>query len=443
MTVVNDAAKEIAIGKKRWTDGLTGYHYLVLVVACLGWMFDTMDQWLYVQAKTPALAELLRLAGDDAITKGWVGYAQTWFIIGWATGGLFFGMVGDRLGRTRTMAITILIYAGFTGLSGLSQTATQFTVLRFLTGLGIGGEFAAGAALVAETFPAHARTAALGLMQALSALGNVMAGVIYFLVGANQNWGWRWVFAVGLLPALLLLAIRLFVHEPDAWKKSRDEARSGGRQLGSILHLFQDRTLRRNTLVGLALAAVGVVGFWGIGTWSAELMREVLYKYTPDMTAQAVERRVSIGIMLQNGGGFFGVLAFAWFAQRLGRRSAFMMALIGCALLVPGCFYFTTSFSMALITYPVMGFILLTLFGGYAIYFPELFPTRLRATGTGFCYNVARYLSAAAPMLFGALSGQFKGEMWKAASIMSIVFVIGLVVVLPFAPETKGKPLPE
>lgn len=158
-------------------------------------------------------------------------------------GGLFFGMVGDRLGRTKTMALTILIYAGFTGLSGLANSAWSFTVLRFLTGLGIGGEFAAGASLVAETFPAHARATALGVVQASSALGNVLAGVIYFVIGANPDWGWRWVFAVGVAPVFLLFLIFMFIREPEAWRNSRDEARKGGRKMGSIPDLFRDPQL--------------------------------------------------------------------------------------------------------------------------------------------------------------------------------------------------------
>ena len=441
MAVINDADREIKPGRKSWTEGLTGYHYLVLAVACFGWLFDTMDQWLYVQAKTPALAELLQLVPSDPTVKSWLGFAQSWLLIGWAVGGLFFGMVGDRLGRTRTMAVTILIYASFTGLTAFAQTPMQFVLLRFLTGLGIGGEFAAGASLVAETFPAHARTAALGLVQATSALGNVLAGVIYLLVGANPALGWRWVFAVGFLPALLLFFILAFIHEPEAWVESRAKARRGGQKVGSIINLFQSRTLIRHTLVGVGLAAIGVIGFWGIGTFTAELIREILNPGNLPGLAQSVERKVSYGVMLQNGGGFFGVLAFAWLAQRAGRRKSFLVSLIGCAIVMPATFYLTKSFLGVVILFPIMGFTLLNLFGGFAIYFPKLFPTRLRATGIGFCYNVARFIAAASPGLFGYISAGYGIQ--RAALMLSSVFVLGIIFVIPFAPETKGKPLPE
>ena len=441
MAVFNDADREIKPGRKSWTEGLTGYHYLVLTVACFGWLFDTMDQWLYAQAKTPALAELLQLAPSDPIVQHAVGIAQSWMLIGWAVGGLFFGMIGDRLGRTKTMAVTILIYAVFTGLAAFAQTPFQFVALRFLTGLGIGGEFAAGASLVAETFPAYARTTALGLVQATSALGNVLAGFIYLMIGANPNLGWRWVFGVGFLPALLLFVLIAFIHEPQAWVESRDKAKAGGKKLGSIINLFQDRTLRRNTLVGVGLAAIGVIGFWGIGTWTPELAMSVVNPKNLAGLQSEAARKVSYGVMLWNGGGFFGVMAFAWLAQRAGRKMSFLVSLIMCAIVVPGTFYLTKSFLGVCLLYPIMGFTLLTLFGGFAIYFPELFPTRLRATGTGFCYNVARFIAAASPGLFGQLSGAY--GMQRAALMLSSVFLLGIIFVLPFAPETKGKPLPE
>ncbi len=325
-------------------------------------------------------------------------------------------------------------------MSGLTQTPSQFVLLRFLTGLGIGGEFAAGAALVAETFPAHARATALGIVQAVSVLGNVLAGIIYYIVGANPDLGWRWVLLIGLAPIFLIIIIFLFIHEPDAWKESRAKARAGTGQLGSIFGLFSTPELRRNTIIGVLLGMVGVIGFWGIGTWSAELVRSVLNPDNLPALAASTDRKMSLCIMAQNVGGFFGVMGFSYIAQRFGRRQAFLISLIACAIVVPATFHFTPSFLTAIILFPLMGLFLLTIFGGYAIYFPELFPTRLRATGTGFCYNVSRYLAAAAPFLFGQLSATCGVQM--AALFVSSFFILGMLV-LPFAPETKGKPLPE
>jgi MFS family permease len=419
---------------KRWTEGLTGYHWLVLAVASFGWLFDTMDQWLFVFARQPALQDLLGAGTSDATVGYYSNIVQMWFILGWATGGFLFGMIGDRLGRTRTMAITVLIYAGFTGLSGLAQTWEQFALIRFLTGLGIGGEFAAGAALIAETFPAHSRPTALGIMQASSALGNMLASGINYVIAPAM--GWRWVFAVGVLPALLVFVIRLFVKEPQKW----NEARIAGQKLGSMLELFGHKEWRRHTFIGIGLAAVGVIGFWGINTFSPDLLRGILNP-TKDPALKAItDKQVSLAVMAQNAGAFFGVLSWAWLAQRIGRRSTFALTFLACLIVVPATFQLTKSYTHALILFPMMGFCITALFGGFAIYFPELFPTRLRATGTGFCYNVARYLAAAGIFLSASLRESY--GIANSATMVAGIFVVGFLV-LKFAPETKGKPLPE
>ncbi|GBC92348.1 Putative metabolite transport protein YjhB [bacterium HR15] len=417
----------------RWYSGLTRYHWLVLAVAAAGWMFDTMDQWLYVLARQPAVADLLNKGTTDPMVARYSGIVQTWFIIGWATGGFLFGVIGDRLGRTRTMAITILMYAGFTGLSALAQNWQQLALLRFLTGLGIGGEFAAGAALVAETFPAHARPTALGIMQACSAIGNLMAAMIYRVVA--PEFGWRWVFAIGFFPALLVFIIRLFVREPQRW----EQARALGQHLGSLSELFGEPLWRRHTFIGVGLAAVGVVGFWGIGTWSPDLLTRAINPTGDPELRALVEERKAYAVMVQQVGAFFGMLGWAILAQHIGRRPTFALTFLLCLLIVPTTFFLTTSFERALLLYPLLGLFTTSLFAGYAVYFPELFPTRLRATGIGFCYNVARYLAAAAPYTFGMLTARFSIE-W-AATLLSGVFLLGLLILLA-APETKDNPLP-
>lgn len=430
---------------KKWNEGLTRYHYIVLAVAACGWLFDTMDQWIYVLARNPALTDLMSLPGvpaDPAAVKQMSGIVQAIFIFGWATGGLFFGIVGDRMGRTTTMAITVLIYAVFTGLSGTATSVYDFAAYRFMTGLGIGGEFAAGASLVAEVFPAHARAAALGIMQACSALGNIMAGAIGLTVAyLNPDPGrWRIMFFIGLAPALMAFVVRIIVKEPEMWKHERDKAAQGQIQLGAITQLWKEAPLRRNMLVGVGLAAIGVIGFWGIGTFSPDLLKSVINPEAKPELAQRTEMLISASVMAQNFGAFFGMLGWAMLAQRIGRKKAFMCSFIACAFVVPFTFHAVNSLTMAFVLFPVMGFATSSLFGGYAVYFPELFPTRLRATGTGICYNVARYIAISGPAAFGYLAAIY-GIPW-AATVISVVFILGLFI-LPFAPETKGKPLPE
>lgn len=425
----------------RWYEGVTRYHWLVLFVASCGWLFDTMDQWLYVFSRQPALRELLAAQGIAPTNQNvqyYSGIVQAIFIFGWATGGFLFGIIGDRLGRTRTMAITVLMYAGFTGLSGLSQTWEQFALLRFLTGLGVGGEFAAGASLVAEVFPPHARATALGIMQASSAIGNILAGVVNLTVA--PTFGWRWVFAVGVLPALLVFVIRLFIREPEQWQQAKQRALLENKQLGAVSEMWHNPLLRRNLLVGVGFGAVGIIGFWGISTWSPDLLRGVLNPNNLEDLRPVVERQVSYAGIAQNAGAFFGSLFAAWLAQRVGRRFAIGFSLLLCLLVAPATFHLTDSFAKAMVFFPLLGFSMLALLGCYAVYFPEIFPTRLRATGTGFSYNVARYIAAVGPWTFGVLSATY-GIRW-AATLMSGVFLLGYLILLK-APETRGKPLPE
>lgn len=427
--------------KKRFTDGLTGYHYLVLLVACLAWSFETFDQWLFVFSKQRAIAELLGAAGSDAKMVGkWTNIATASLMIGWATGGLFFGMIGDRLGRTRTLMLTIGMYAVLTGLSGLAGDVYQFSALRFLMGLGVGGEFAAGASLVAETFPIHARATALAGVQAASALGNMTAAIVngaFFSAGLS----WRWLFAVGVIPAIVLVIILFFVHEPEVWVQARATAKKGTGNVGSLFALFREPLLRRHTFIGVSLAAVGVIGFWGVGVLTPELLRSVLNpENLPDLKA-FTEKWVSVAGFSQNLGCFCGALCFGYVAQRLGRRAGFMLSFIACMIMVPVVFFLTNSHYAAVVLFFLLGFALLAVLSGFAVYFPELFPTRMRSTGTGFCYNVARFITAA--MLFATIP--IKASLGMAGMVYAVmaVYVIGCLIILFIAPETKGKPLPE
>ncbi len=427
--------------RKRFGDGLTGYHYLVLVVACLAWSFETFDQWLFVFSKQRAIADLLGAAGSDAKLVGsWTNIATASLMIGWATGGLFFGMIGDRLGRVRTLQLTILMYAVLSGLSGFAQDVYQFSALRFLMGLGVGGEFAAGASLVAETFPIHARATALAGVQAASAFGNMTAAVVngaFFSAGLS----WRWLFAVGVGPAIILVIILRFVHEPEVWVQARAVAKRGAGGLGSILALFREPLLRRHTFIGVSLAAVGVIGFWGVGVLTPELLRSVLNPQSvPDLKAFA-EKWVSIAGFSQNFGCACGALCFGYVAQRLGRRKGFLLAFVACMVMVPAVFFLTNSHWVAVVLFFLLGFALLSVLSGFAVYFPELFPTRMRSTGTGFCYNVARYITAG--MLFATIP--IKAHLGMAGMVYAVmaVYVLGCLVILFAAPETKDKPLPE
>ena len=405
------------------------------------------------------MRELLATTNMRTVTE-FGGYATSIFLIGWAAGGLAFGILGDRIGRAKTMVLTILIYSLCTGLSALSVGFWDFAFYRFLTGIGVGGEFAVGVALVAEVMPDRARPYALGLLQAVSTVGNVMAAAISMSVGFLEQagvighaHGWRLMFVVGAIPAFLAVIIRRRLKEPERWQQAVTET-SKGQKLGSYAELFGHPRLRKNAIIGFLLAFVGVVGLWGILFFSLDLIRFALRQSleAEGLSAAAISGKlgvwVGITLILLNAGAFFGLYNFSPVAQRIGRKPTFAMAFVLAMLSTAGGFWFLDDISDIFWMIPIMGFCQFALFAGYAIYFPELFPTRLRATGISFCYNVGRFVAALGPLTLGLLTSKvFAGHpdplpLRYAGLTMCSVFLIGLIT-LPFAPETKGQGLPE
>ena len=453
MSAIGSSGVAAGEGKYAWYRDLTRYHWFVLAVASMGWAFDTMAQQLFNLARKPALQELLGGNAPGTLVDKQAGIATAVFMIGWATGGVLFGILGDRIGRAKTMMITILSYTLFTGLSVLSRSLLDFNTYRFLCGLGVGGQFGIGVALVAEVVPAKARPYALGLVQAASAIGNMLAAGVGILLGQLEMTGsiagaWRWEFLAGALPAPLALVVFKKLKEPEQWLKARAEKK----KLGSYGELLGDPRWRRNSIVGLLLGFAGIVGLWGIGFFSYDLLRPVLRQTfaAQGLTGAALNGKITtwIGItsLVQNLGSFFGVYAFTYLTNYTGRKKAFAVSFLAAMLMTAYTFWNLRETSQIFWMIPLMGFAQLSVFGGYAIYFAELFPTRLRSTGTSFCSNVGRFAAAAGPFTLGYLtSGVYadKPEPMRYAGVtVCLVFLIGLAA-LPFAPETKGKPLPE
>lgn len=449
---------------------LNRYHWFVFTVAALGWLADCMDQQLFNLARRDAVIELLQAdpVKDAAKITEAATFSTSVFLIGWATGGIVFGVLGDRWGRVRTMLLTILMYSLFTGLSALSVGVWDFALYRFLTGLGVGGEFAVGVALVTEVMPAHARPFTLGLLQAFSAVGNITAALLYMGVGRLEMggafeglslWGfkitaWRGLFVLGTLPALIALVVRRRLREPEMWQKS---ASTDAKKLGSYSELFGDPRWRKHALLGLLLAFSGVVGLWGIGFFIIDLQKQAFDKLYAELGVTGAEKagtaKIWAGItsLMLNIGGFIGMFSFSWVTAYVGRKPAFAGAFVAAAAVTIIAFLFLDDYTDIFWMMPLMGVFQFSLFGGYAIYFPELFPTRLRSTGISFCYNVGRFVAALGPFALGHLTGSvFVGYKEIDASLplryagvaMCSVFLLGLFA-LPFLPETKGKPLPE
>jgi len=409
----------------KWYQELTPYQWRVLVCACLGWALDIMDGYLYAIILFPAMSDLLGTT-ESAVIGWYGGIVLAIFMIGWALGGLIFGVIADRYGRAKTMAITILVYASFTGLCGIAESWGELAVYRFLTGLGIGGEWAAGAALVAESWPEKSRAKAAGIMQASGGIGFFLATALYLFIGP---YGWRWVFALGVLPAIVAFYIRKSLEEPQRWAKAKSDK-------NPFPALFRG-SVRRDLLVGTGLVAVATFGYQGAIQWVPSWITAMLHA----QGTKSVIPQVSLIITALTTGGILGCLCFPAIADRWGRKRALFIYFLGALLFVPTTFLLAKEFTHAVVAAPVMGFFSAGVTTGFAIYFPELFPTAIRATAQGFCFNFARFFSAAGPLLAGALTSAH-GSFAPAMATIGSIYLLGLVVLI-FARETKGQALPD
>lgn len=492
--------------RQPWYEGVTGYQWLVLVIASLGWVFDIFEGQIFVASMEEAMPSLLASGGyppHRAFLFNRIALAS--FLLGGALGGIFFGWLSDRIGRTRTMILTIATYSIFTFVSALSQAWWHLAVCRFLVALGVGGEWAVASAMVAEVFPKRARAWSLAIFHASSVLGTFLAiGAGYFIVadrdlriplpflGAGRELaGWRLAFLLGGVPALLIIWIRLSLREPEAWREVHSTSPKTGPKAGGFVELFTPPFLSR-TLVGVCLAAVGLATFWGIHIYGKNLLRqnkenallahilastpsanypeplahildEVRLEGTAD-PAESVRRlrdRLSregsseeltrllgphaktlkqwemIGMLVVTLGGGAGLVFFGPLSEWVGRRGAFLFFQLGGLLISLILFQWVTGKVALLILLPVFGFLTLGMHAGFAVYFPELFPTRIRGAGTGFCFNAGRIL--AAPLLFlDLLLPKNVTLNWQSSAIgLSFLFLLGSLVLLA-APETRG-----
>ncbi len=460
----------ISTSELPWYKQLSRYHWFVFTVASLAWLFDCLDQQLFILARDNAIKALSPPETDALRLKELGGYAQSIFVAGWALGGLIFGSVGDKIGRARTLAITVLIYSLCTGLSAFSRNITDFMIFRAITGLGVGGVFGLAVALVADSLPENTRARALGLLQALSAVGNVTAGACAMaLSGMDPNVSWKYLFWIGAAPAFLCIFIMVRLKEPEKWVAARAASREvGGKAMGSYGSLFGEERWRKPAVFGMILCVAGVVGLWGIGFFSNSLVGPAMEKALKEQNLSPAEVTAgkqwwsAMTLIVQNIGAFIGMLVFAKAAQRYGRKITFAFGFI--AAFAATIFFFRNFASKGDIWMAgVMGFFQLGIFAVFAIYLPELFPTRLRSTGTSFCYNVGRFIAASGPFTLGVLQTNLGEKAVKAlpatanaaaqagakldafrdaACWMAGIYFIGLLV-LPFLPETKDRPLPE
>jgi MFS family permease len=414
-----------------WYAGVTRYQWLVLIIASAGWVFDAFEGQLFNLTRQDLLRELV--GGDPHRQKFWGDLFLAAFLAGGTLGGIGFGSLADRFGRKPVMAATILFYSIFSGLTYFATQIWHVAALRFLVALGVGGEWAVAAALVAEVFPSRARARAAGIFHATSVLGTWLAAGAGLVVGAN----WRYAYLVGVLPALLVLWVRVSVREPQRWT----DADTQGRPMGSLRDLFGTPIWAKRAIFGLLLAAVGLGTFWAVTVAGQDLVREFLLRKGALQVDAESRAKFAYGFIQATGLGL-GLLSFGPLAERLGRRGAFLLMHLCAIAIVPVTCYLPQSYTQLLIILPFFGFFTGGIHAGYAIYFPELFPNHLRATGAGVCFNGGRLGAAFLMWISGTIKAQPGMDLRLAVTLLSSFFLLGAFLLL-FLPETRGKPLPE
>ena len=407
-------------GLLEWPQYVTAAERRSLVAGGLGWMLDAMDVMLY----SMVLAHLMR---DLGMSKAEGGLLNSLTLLASAIGGLAFGFLADRVGRTRALMASILVYSVASGACGLSQTIVQLAICRFILGLGMGGEWTTGAALIAETWPPEHRAKALGLMQSSWAIGEMIAAGVVALV--LPSLGWRAVFFVGVLPALVVLWIRRDVPESEIWRRgqaSRGSSRSSLRILGR-------KDLRRNGLVATAMNACGMFGYWGLFTWIPAYLSLPVEEGGRGLGLM----KTTTWLIVMGLGKWLGYALFGFFADAVGRRRSYVAYLLVAAALVP-LYGITREPRWLLVLGPLVAFFGTGFFSGFSAIASELFPTEIRATAMGLSYNVGRGLSAAAPAVVGLLATRF--GFGAAFLVLAGAFLAGALLAL-LLPETKGRPL--
>ncbi len=390
-----------------------------LIAASLGWMLDAMDILIY----SLVLNDVRREFGIDDRTSG---VLLALPLVTSAFGGMFFGWMADRFGRTRALMASILWYSVFTAACGLSQTVVQLGLFRALLGFGFGGEWAIGAALVAETWPAEHRGKALGFMQSAWAVGYAAAALLNAMV--LPRWGWRAVFFAGILPALVTVWIRRSVAEPRIWRESR----AAGSSRVTLAALTRGELGRLTWLVA-AMNAATMFAWWGLFTWIPSFLGRPVEEGGAGLSIL----RTSTWIILMQVGMWLGYVTFGFIADSIGRKRSYIAYLLTAAVLVP-LYGATREPAVLLALGPLVAFFGTGYFSGFGAVSAELFPTSIRATAQGITYNLGRGISALAPFIVGSLAAS-RG-LGAAFSITSTAFLVAAVLWI-WIPETKGRAL--
>jgi MFS family permease len=442
---------ELSAGRaSRWYQSLDWTQWKALIASNLGWTFDGFEVFALILTVGAALHELLD-ASEYGRIPVYAGTVIAITVFGWGAGGLLGGILADYIGRKQSMTLTILAYSALTGLSALSWNWLSFAVFRFLVGLAIGSEWATGASITAELWPDHSRGKGGAFLQSGYPIGSILASAVWVAIGTLGPSAWRYMYLVGVLPALVAFWIRRNIPESPRWERSnqqrraaRDRKRQGAVLQGedaaivrfTLVDMFADPAVRSRLILTFIMSLSVTIGYWGVSSFVPSYVGSVA-----TAAGLAAQRWVGLAGLVQNIGALIGFVSFGFLADAFGRKPTTFLYYLMSLALTPIVYLWVQNIHLLLLAFAVYGFFVQGVFSWTAIWLPELFPTRMRATAAGFIFNTPRLISAIAPLFAGTLIVGLGGY-GKAATIIGLFYSVGLFAV-PFLPETKGKPLPE
>jgi MFS family permease len=436
-----------------WYRALDRAQWNALAASNLGWLFDGYETYALILTVGAALRQLLP-AAELGRAPVYAGAVIALTLLGWGVGGIAGGIAADYLGRKRTMMIAILGYSVATGASALAWSWWSFAGLRFLVGVAIGSEWVTGASIISELWPDRARGRGVGLMQSGLGLGFFLASLVWLPVSGLGAAAWRVMFLLGVLPGLLALWVRRAIPESERWRRSDERRRAaaararGGAPLGegeralvrfTLLELFHERGVRRFTLIAFGMSLVTTLGFWGISTWVPPYIASAATAAA--RAALPAARWAGYAGVAYNAGAVGGYVAFGFAADAWGRKRATLLYFAGALALVPALFLWARALSTMLAAAAALGWFAAGQYTWLSAWLPELYPTRVRATGAGFVFNAPRFIAWVGPLVAGRLIAAFGGYAQAAMAIGS-VYALGLLLA-PLLPETRGRPLPD
>jgi MFS family permease len=439
----------MAASETPWYRSLTRAQWNTLTASNLGWLFDGFETYALILTVGPALRTLLEKS-QYAQIPAYAGTVIAITLLGWGIGGMIGGVLADYIGRKKMMIIAIIAYSVATGMSALSFDWMSFAILRFLVGIAIGSEWATGSSMMAELWPDNARGKGAGLMQCGLGIGFFLASFAWLFISPLGPDSWRYMYIIGVVPALLTLWIRRSIPESHLWEATDKKRRAALKEknAGAVLaaseekltrftlvDLFSEPSVRRQTIVVFLMSLTTTVGFWGISTWVPPFIGGIAAS-----SGLPAAQWASYAGMAYTTGSILGYASFGFLADAYGRKPVTLVYFVLALVLTPVLFFWTRDLTLLLVLACVNAFFSNGQYTWMPVWLPELYPTRMRATALAFAFNAPRFVAFLGPLLAGTMIVSF-GGFGPAAMVLATIYVVGIVAVF-FLPETRGKPLP-